>query len=323
MQILLIVGGAMVALLTFATLYKYYEVRKAAHWRPVPGRIVSSQARSRKVRTAQTHNRAEGDGDLQMRNFAEITYEYRVGNKTYRGSRIGIGEDLGDNDVEGKLARYPVGAQVTVHYNPSKPQQAVLETGAPEGIWRTMAILIGVLVLLMVGGLYGFDAAVASLRDKLTHPERAVPVVALAGLALFIALVARVSAKQAEAAQAWPTTEGVIETSEVEAFRAHRPDVEERHLSRRLFRPDVVYRYRVGAAELKGSRLRFGGRFYATFDSLAHGEVETYPVGRKVTVYYNPDNASEAVLEPVAGGLWLAWGVAAALAAGALFLALT
>lgn len=322
MEVVWITGGAMIALLVFATLYKYVELRRAAGWQTVPGRIVSSRSRARKMRTSQTHDRALGGSDHHVRNFAEITYEYRVDGRTYRGQRIGIGEDLGDHGVESRLARYPVGAAVTVHYDPADPGQAVLETDAPEGIWRTMAIFIGVLVLLLVGGVFGFDAIVDRLGRTMSQPERALPAVALWGLAGFLALMARAAARQAEAARAWPTTEGVIESSEVDTFQMRRPDVDEHHRSRRVFRPDIVYRYRVGGVELKGSRLRLGGRVYASFDRLARNDVETYPPGRRVTVFYNPDNASEAVLEPVAQGLWLAWGLAALLATGALLITL-
>lgn len=320
MQLVLIFGGAMIALLVFGTLYKFHEVRKTMNWRQVPGRIVASRARARRVRTAQTHDRALGTGDHQMRNFAEIAYEYRVGGRSYRGTRVSIGEDLGDHDVEGRLARYPVGREVTVHYDPARPQDALLENDAPEGVWRTMAIFIGVLVLLLVGGTLGFDAAVEGLRQRLQRPERALPAVALAAMSLFVALMARAAAAQAEAARHWPTTEGVIESSGVEALRMFSAGSE--HTLRRMFRPDIVYRYHVGAAELKGSRLRFGGRFYASLDRLARHDAEAYPVGRRVRVHVNPANASDAVLEPVAAGLWLAWSLSAALAAAALLMAL-
>ena len=198
----------------------------------------------------------------------------------------------------------------------------MLESDAPEGIWRTMAIFIGVLVLLLVGGTFGFQALVDTLAARLQQPRRALPAVALAGMAVFIALMARAAARQAEAARNWPTVDGVIESSAVEALRMRSADIDPTLRTRLMFRPDIVYRYRVGTAELKGSRLRMGGRFHASFDSLARRDAETYPVGRRVTVHVNPDNASDAVLEPVAAGLWLAWGLAAALAAGALLIAL-
>lgn len=320
MQFILIVGGAMIALLIFGTLYKYYEVRKTMAWRRTPGRIVAARARARKVRTAQTHDRALGGGDHQIRNFAEITYEYHVGGRSYRGSRVSIGEDLGNHDVEGRLARYPVGREVSVFYDPSRPQDAVLESDAPEGVWRTMALFIGVLVLMLLGGTFGFEALVQTVAARLQRPERALPAVALAGMAVFIALVARAAMREAEDARGWPTVDGVIEASGVEALRMLSADSDPTLRTRRMFRSDVVYRYRVGGVDLKGSRLRLGGRFFASFDRLARRDAEAYPVGTRVKVFYNPDNASEAVLDPVAQGLWLAWGLAAVLAAGALVL---
>lgn len=320
MNLVLITAGLMIGLLIFGTLYKYYEVRKAENWKTVPGRVISSQAKARKVRTVQSMQRAGGQ-DQNIRNFAEVVYEYVVNGKTYKASRVSIGEDLGDFGVEETLSRYPKGAAVRVHYNPDKPGEAVLERNAPEGVWRTMAIFIGIVIALFAGFAFGFNALVDSLRENLARPERAVVVAGLSALALFIALMARATALQVEAAQAWPWVEGVIESSDVESFHARDSAALNVHRWYRYFRAFVVYRYRVGNVDFKGSRLRFGGRIYATFSSLADRDAEAYPAGKKVFVYYNPQNASEAVLEPVAQGLLFTWALAAVLAAGAAYLA--
>lgn len=320
MGIVLVFGSLMILLLIFGTLYKYWEVRKADKWLSVPGRIISAQARARRMKKARGVTQAEAGADEDMVNFADIKYEYRVKGKTYKGSRVSIGEDLGDHAVEDTIARYPAGSTVTVHYNPDRPEQAVLETGAPEGVWRTMAIFIAVLTVLLVGGTFGFNRLVDILRDNLSNPERAIPVAALAAMAAFIGLIAFALKRQVEAARSWPTVDGVVESSRIERFRM-QTGVTNSSLSR-FFKADTVYAYRVGTVEYKGSRLRFGGRFYATFSLFARNQVENYPPGTKVTVYYNPENHSEAVLEPVADGYWTTVLLAALMAAGAVVLAL-
>jgi hypothetical protein len=114
-------------------------VRQANHWQRTPGKVLSAKSVARRVRTAETTSGAVAGADLQLRNFAEVTYEYRVGTRRFTGHRISLGEDLGDFQVAETLQRYPAGSQVTVYYNPDKPSRRA-GCGAPEGVWRTMII---------------------------------------------------------------------------------------------------------------------------------------------------------------------------------------
>ena len=148
MQILLIVGGLMIGLLVLATAVKFYEVHKATNWRSVPGKVLASKSVARRVRTAESHARAEQGGDLTLRTFAEVRYEYRVDGKRYTSDRVSIGENLGDYQVAETLARYPVGARVAVFYDPADPGKAVLQKDAPPGVFRTLGIFIAILVAL-------------------------------------------------------------------------------------------------------------------------------------------------------------------------------
>ena len=323
MDFVLLIGSMMIGVLIFGTLYKYFEVSKASRWNCTPGRVLSSRAKARKVRTIDSLSRAEVGADLNVRNFADLVYEYRIGGKTYRGKRISVGEDLGDLFVEQRLAKYRVGASVEVYYNPRNPQQAVLERDAPEGVWQTMAIFIAVAIALLVGAKIGFPVLIDALRANLVRPERAVPVAALAGLALFVAALARAAAKQAEAARSWPWIDGVIESAQVEHFRARVANFRLTARWRRYFKPDIVYRYSVGGVDFMGSRLILAARLYSGAPGYSRRLVERYPPGTRVTVYYNPANAAEAVLHPEARVPWIAWTLAALLAFGALALALS
>lgn len=319
MNLLVIFGALMIGVLIVATLVKYLEVSKAQRWEQAPGRVLTSQARARKVRTVESRTGAEGGADRDVRNFAEVTYEYRVAGKTYRGKRISIGEDLGDMAVEQRLARYPVGASVTVYYDPQQPDQAVLERNAPAVVWRTLAILIAVCIALLIGATIGFPVLIDAARANLARPERALPIVILGAMALMVIAVARAAIKQAQAAQAWPAVEGEIESADVESFRVL--DLRNSFRMSRVFRPAIVYRYRVGGVDLRGSRLHFASRLYSGAPGYAQRVVERYPRGSRVAVYYNPDNAAESVLQPQVKHLWIAWTVAGVLAAAALALA--
>jgi hypothetical protein len=330
MLLLKIVGGAMIALLIFGTAYKYWEVRKASHWLRTQGKVLSAKAVARRVRTAETRRGAAAGADLNVRNFAEVRYEYRVNGKRFTGNRISLGEDLGDFMVAETLARYPEGKRVIVHYDPAQPDRAVLEHGAPDGIWRTMIIFIGVLVVLFIGGTAGFDRVVQVLQDRLAQPQRAVPVAALAGLAVFLGLLGWALRRQVEQAREWLTTQGQVLSSGVERFASREskmnPSSTDGVISSHwqlLVRPDVAYRYTVDGVEYQGNRISFGGRLYASFDLLARRRVSAYGKSQAVTVHYNPANAAEAVLEVRAYGEWVVWLLAALLAATAAGLALT
>ena len=83
----------------------------------------------------------------------------------------------------------------------------------------------------------------------------------------------------------WPTTQGIIVTSEV-SFKPHY------HIPHS---PHLVYSYRVGSEQLLGSSIRIKDE--GTTEAAAAATVSAYPVGKSVAVYFNPTNPSRAVLE--------------------------
>lgn len=318
MEVVYITGALMIGLIVFATGFKFYQVHKAASWSQTSGKVLSAKAVSRRVRTAETRSGAEKGGDEQLRNFAEIRYEYRVNGKRYTGQRVSIGEDLGDHDVAGTLQRYPQGSGVTVYYNPANPSEAVLERDAPEGVLRTMMIFVVVLVAIGVGGSIGFDKLVATLQASMRDPARAVPVAACLGFAAFLILMGVALRRQVRDVQAWPTTVGRIESARVDQFmsleRIPGQSESDSFISmrwQRLFRPDVVYRYSVASVTYRSTRIGPGGRVYATFDSFARQRIRPYREGDTVTVHYDPTNPAQAFLETRAHGGWVPWALAA------------
>ena len=58
-------------------------------------------------------------------------YQYQVDGKPYVGKVIKAGDQFFSVRLYGEaqktIARYPVGAQVTVHYNPANPAESALE----------------------------------------------------------------------------------------------------------------------------------------------------------------------------------------------------
>lgn len=96
------------------------------------------------------------------------------------------------------------------------------------------------------------------------------------------------------ASKGWPSIEdGVITVSE---FTTNR----DRDDGGTTYGASVAYDYTVNGTLHTGSNVHFGQ--YGTSDpSYGRGIVNRYPVGKKVRVYYNPDDPSASVLEPGAG----------------------
>jgi hypothetical protein len=85
-------------------------------WPSVTGVVVRSEVKVR--RTSDDHTE-----------YPDISYTYEVMGKSYRCKQIMPGGEIGGINVTSTLERYPVGAQVTVYYDPRNPKDAVLEQG--------------------------------------------------------------------------------------------------------------------------------------------------------------------------------------------------
>jgi hypothetical protein len=63
--------------------------------------------------------------------YPVVVYTYAVNGQTYQSQRIKAGEQFLNVRVMGQaqatVARYPIGASVTVYYNPANPAESALE----------------------------------------------------------------------------------------------------------------------------------------------------------------------------------------------------
>ncbi len=74
-----------------------------------------------------------------------VSYSYEVNGRKYWNNEITTkqrSDSLNRRPAEAIVARYPQGHSVTVHYDPRKPGQAVLEPGRGFGNWLVLAILL-------------------------------------------------------------------------------------------------------------------------------------------------------------------------------------
>lgn len=128
-------------------------------------------------------------------------------------------------------------------------------------------------------------------------------VLALLVLGIYLVVFSLRSKKKAEESQNWPGTSGTVTLAEVKRSVNRDEDGNESY----AYYPSVEYTYPVGGQTLSGKRLAFGGMVAQKNPASVQKNLERYPVGGQVTVYYNPEKPSEAVLERQAGGL--KWGL--------------
>jgi hypothetical protein len=96
-----------------------------------------------------------------------ITYEYQVGGETLISKSILFGDTLGDERHASRIVdRFPRGASVTVHYDPSNPASSVLEPGVFPIAWFRPSF--GIFVLIMA-----ISAASTKLLNNRKEPSRA------------------------------------------------------------------------------------------------------------------------------------------------------
>ncbi|MDX2161615.1 MAG: DUF3592 domain-containing protein [bacterium] len=117
----------------------------------------------------------------------------------------------------------------------------------------------------------------------------------VAALALFF-LFQWVKGRQRTAASAaWSSTTGrVIAASVVRSARTGN--------SGGAYYPSIMYQYQVNGQQYTGNRLHFGARMGTGFYQQVQARVNEFPVGSAVTVYYDPSNPADAVLERTTSG---------------------
>lgn len=94
--------------------------KAAAGWPTVPGKVVSSE-----VQTL----RSGGGGPNDLSFEPNVVYSYTVDGQTFSGNKVNFSAFRSTNKAapQKTVDRYLPGTEVTVHYNPKKPQEAVLE----------------------------------------------------------------------------------------------------------------------------------------------------------------------------------------------------
>lgn len=115
------------------------------------------------------------------------------------------------------------------------------------------------------------------------------------GAALLLAAINQ--RKKAKAAQAWPTTAGVVLTSGLHEYQHY--DSEDEHMDVN-YEPQVIYQYSALGKSYQGNHISIGNISYDY--GTASRIIAEYPQGSAVTVHYDPADPSSSVLETRAAG---------------------
>ncbi|WP_292401627.1 DUF3592 domain-containing protein [Mesorhizobium sp.] len=318
---LLLVGFACVVagMLSVATLLKWREVRAVSRWLPTPGKILSSRVEAREVTSSGPGSQRRRS--TETRSFPAITFEYKVRGETFRSSRYGVQENVGNFAVSETLARFPKGADVTVFYDPSDPAKAVIERTMPDGALKFMiqlsaGLVIGAMVLVFsVGGI------LEAIGPHLPKPQNLGAGALLLVMGLFTLRMGFAQQLLAEQAARWPVATGHIDVSGLQKFQirdglkggGYRP-------WRIVFKSRVVYSYSVAGQRYAADRVAFGSNLTASLPGLVSGQSQRYLQGDKVEVHYDPANPAAAVLDCRVRGVWVLWVSASVFLVGAALL---
>src|SRR5262245_44788850 len=126
------------------------RARASNHWPTTDGKIEMSEV-GIKTNT---------DGKILY--FTQIRYSYSVGGQRHESKTVWVGDDYfssSPSSHEETVRHYPLNTKVTVHYDPARPQVAVLEPGlffSNYGIFITGLSFIGL----------GLWAAFKTVRER-------------------------------------------------------------------------------------------------------------------------------------------------------------
>jgi Protein of unknown function (DUF3592) len=308
---LLVFGGLLFGLFRLRS-----QMQAARGWDKVEGVITVSEV----------HQPPEHVSDDLNDATPVIRYRYRAGGQELEGDKIAIGgQPLMTRVLAGKLTgRYPVGAHVDVHIDPNDPKNALLEPERQGNISALLAFTI----------TFGFVAAILAAHSIAGHVlytgngvplfAFAFPAIALLGAVFSLSAFVR-GRRLASASARWPTVAGIVTTSGVIEEQIEDTSNDDKSFIRKIsrYQVDLRYAYRVGKRDFVGTAGNWGWTAVYGLRELAEKAAGRYLQGQPVTVYYDPEQPGNAVLEPDSRQGSLAPLIAAAICTvfGGIFLA--
>jgi hypothetical protein len=144
-QTLLVIGAVGV----WSALRTRKRSERASGWPTVPGVITRSGLRKGHYSSSVGHGNAKSTVYTP-----HIAYSYEVGGKRFEGERVQFGTERRmwkKLPARAAIDAYPVGAEVQVHYDPRRPEDAVLTTGVGAFGRQALLFSLGMMILGAVG----------------------------------------------------------------------------------------------------------------------------------------------------------------------------
>lgn len=267
------------------------KIKGAASWNKVAGEIVVS-----KVDQPESHVSDDLNDATPI-----VRYRYISGGQPFEGDQIKIGgQAMTTRVLAGKLVgRYPVGARVDVYVDPNNPKTAALEP-------RKQDNLVAQLVLTIVFGAIGAILAAHAIAGKVLYSGNGVPLFAFALpigalLAALVSLLAFTRGRRlAKVSLTWPTVPGTITSSSIIDEEIEDESNTDKAIIRKIHRyqVDLRFAYQIAQRDYVGTSAGWGWTAVYGRLELAEKAAGKYAKGQPVTVYYDPDQPGNSVLEP-------------------------
>jgi hypothetical protein len=315
---------------------RYKSGKASQNWPSVEGVIFTSEVKT---------DLGKSD-DVDPKYTAAITYRYTVEGYEYTGERVSFAGQtfLKKGKADRLVMRYDKGKRVKVYYDPKTPHVSVLEPGTASSGPPFISIMLVFILLFFLFKVFrgylrkkktgqqnvsssysprkpppapastsaiGSSKSSSGLSRAKSKPDKNLGILTLALLAAGVGLLAwgGYEIKRAYESRGWPNTQGTITSSYIK--KENRKDSNNRYKT--TYYPKVNYQYQVEGKYYSCNRIAFGG-VSGGKRSKAKRVVDRYPSGKKVTVYYNPQDPGIGVLN--AG---FSWGALLAFLSGLIF----
>jgi len=129
----------------------FFQWKKSQDWLSTHGKIIQSDLKNVRVpRGGRKSRNIDGSVRLVTAYVPDILYEYRANAQAFQSSQIFIGQQFPSSlSVSNEFVeKYPVGRDVTVYYNPEKPEFATLER---DRLKELLLYLVGGIFYILVG----------------------------------------------------------------------------------------------------------------------------------------------------------------------------
>lgn len=248
-------------------------------WKPVEARVITEVPQER-------------GSDLRF------TYEYEAGGRKFRGWRISYRDSGDDAD---RVRNLKVGDTITAFHDQDRPARAVLSPGTNVWafFWLAFAALFALItssfgvgiVIAAYGSLRALDASLMFLFRSMMVLFTLIPV------AFVVVLSGEIY--RGIASGAWPAAQGTVIANDLLEQERRRSTTSARRDEAPAYSNRIRYAYEVAGRRYHGERIGFTSSF-PTRKAVVQRH-EDLAVGGPVTVYYNPADPADAVLEPGTG----------------------